>query len=35
MTTKEKKIQSIVDLLTECNDVPLLDLIEKLLIHSV
>lgn len=34
-TIKENKIQSIVELLNECNDIPLLDLIEKLLLHSV
>ena len=34
-TTKEQKIHSIIDLLEKCNDIPLLDLIEKLLRKSV
>ena len=34
-TPKEQKIQKIVDLMNECNDIPLLDLIEKLLRKSV
>ena len=33
--TKEEHISRIVELLGECNDLPLLDLIEKLLIKSV
>lgn len=34
-TTKEQKIQNIVELLNKCHDIPLLDLIEKLLRKSV
>lgn len=33
--TKEQKIQNIIELLNECNDIPLLDLIVKLLRKSV
>ena len=33
--TKKQKIQNIVELLNKCNDIPLLDLIEKLLRKSV
>ena len=33
--TKEQKIQNIVYLLNKCHDIPLLDLIEKLLFKSV
>ena len=32
---KEQYIQKIVDLLNECNDIPLLDLIFKLLRKSI
>lgn len=31
-TTKEQRVERITALLHECNDIPLLDLIEKLLI---
>ena len=33
--TKEQKILKINDLLNKCHDIPLLDLIEKLLAKSV
>lgn len=33
--TKEQYIQSIVKLLNECNDIPLINLIYKLLLKSL
>lgn len=35
VSTKEQIIQQIVELLHQCNDIPLLDLIRKLLTKSV
>ena len=33
--TKEQYIQQIIELMQECNDIPLLDLIAKLLTKSL
>lgn len=33
--TKEQYIQEIIDLMAVCNDIPLLDLVHKLLAKSV